>query len=213
MKATITKALARWIPLVGFKGSDAYWKGRYRLGGDSGSGSGGASAAYKAAVLNAFVVRYGVRSVIEFGCGDGRQLSLAEYPRYLGVDISRNAIDRCNALFSGDPNKSFLLLDSYAGQTADLAMSLDVLFHLVEDRVYDAYLERLFAAAERYVAIYSSNQAAGSPLPHVRHRAFAADVAERFPGFESLPVHALGLPDPPATTGVPMVFRIYRRTG
>ncbi|TAT59972.1 hypothetical protein EGM92_29840 [Enterobacter cloacae] len=30
--------------------------------------------------------------MMEFGCGDGNQLSLADYPRYTGFDISDHAI-------------------------------------------------------------------------------------------------------------------------
>src|SRR5690606_21928172 len=97
--------VARWLPLFGFSSSGDYWRRRYSLGGDSGAGSGGSAAEYKASVLNAFVRRNRIRTLIEFGCGDGRQLSLAEYPEYLGIDISADAVLRCRAIFEGDPGK------------------------------------------------------------------------------------------------------------
>ena len=78
-----------------FKGSEVYWESRYRSGGNSGPGSFGELAGFKADVLNAFICSEGIKSVIEFGCGDGHQLSLARYPRYLGIDVSRFAIARC----------------------------------------------------------------------------------------------------------------------
>src|SRR5437660_1578196 len=75
-----------------FLGSKDYWEGRYVEGGDSGHGSYGFLAAEKARFLNAFIEKHHVASVIEFGCGDGNQLSLARYPRYLGLDVSEAAV-------------------------------------------------------------------------------------------------------------------------
>lgn len=178
------KLLSKWLPLLGFSGSANYWQERYRLGGDSGAGSGGAPAAYKSGVLNRFVRENDVKSLIEFGCGDGRQLGSAKYPNYLGFDISADAIARCRASFSGDESKRFEHVDNYSGETAEVALSLDVLFHLVEDEVYHSYLDRLFAAASRYVVIYStSTENGGGTLRHVRHRPIEQDVKIRYPGF------------------------------
>ena len=61
-----------------FEGSARYWDDRYARGGSSGDGSAGKFAAFKAEVLNGFVERHGVQSVIEFGSGDGGQLSLGQ---------------------------------------------------------------------------------------------------------------------------------------
>src|SRR5258708_24901292 len=68
-----------------FQGSSAYWEDRYRTGGNSGAGSYNSLALFKAEILNAFVRANGVQKVIEFGCGDGNQLSLFEYPCYIGL--------------------------------------------------------------------------------------------------------------------------------
>ena len=182
--------LARWLPLLWFRGSESYWKARYRLGGDSGSGSSGPEAAYKAQVVNEFVRRHGVRSVIEFGCGDGQQLALATYDTYLGIDVSTDAVETCRRTFRDDPGKGFST--EYRGERADLALSLDVLYHLVEDTIYDAYLERLFGAAERFVVIYSTD-GEGRTARHVRHRPVARDVHERFPAF-ALMEGSVGIP-------------------
>ena len=92
--------------------------------------------------------------MIEFGCGDGHQLSLAEYPGYIGLDVSRSAIGLCQRRFTGDRTKSFFLYDGACFTdrsslfTADLAISLDVIFHLIEDAVFDTYMTHLFAAGE-----------------------------------------------------------------
>ena len=68
-----------------FPGSAEYWENRYSAGGHSGVGSYGSFAEFKADVLNQFVSTNRVQTVVEFGCGDGNQLSLAKYPKYIGL--------------------------------------------------------------------------------------------------------------------------------
>lgn len=165
---------------AGFAGSQSYWVERYRRGGDSGSGSAGELAEFKAEVLNAFVAEHEVTDVIEFGSGDGRQVALARYPRYLGIDVSADAVAHCREQFAGDPTKSFLVLEDYDGQTAELALSLDVIYHLVEDEVYEDYVRRLFEAATRFVIVYSSDRDEQN-APHVRQRAFTPWVEANAP--------------------------------
>jgi len=86
-----------------------YWERRYAQGGTSGSGSYARLAEFKAEVLNAFVQERHIQSVIEFGCGDGNQLSLARYPSYVGLDVSKTAIFLCGRRFAMDSDKSFFL--------------------------------------------------------------------------------------------------------
>lgn len=163
-----------------FCGSERYWKGRYQTGGTSGDGSHGRLAEFKAEVLNAFVETHEVSSVMEFGCGDGNQLRLATYPSYLGFDISQKAIELCCNLFADDSTKSFKLANDYDGEKAELTLSLDVIYHLIEDEVFDRYMERLFDSSTKFVAIYSSNSDRQQPdqPPHVRHRCFTDWIAK-----------------------------------
>jgi SAM-dependent methyltransferase len=159
-----------------FNTSADYWQSRYGRGGTSGSGSYGRLAEFKAGVLNDLVATHAIRSVIELGSGDGSQLALAQYPAYLGVDISPVALEACKASFVGDSNKTFISLDTFRRDRpmADLSLSLDVIYHLVEDDVFAAHMLDLFGAARRFVAIYSSNSdQIFSPTPHVRHRRFS----------------------------------------
>jgi hypothetical protein len=176
------------VPAPPFTSSADYWKHRYQVGGDSGAGSYARLAAFKAEILNGFVAEHDVTSVIEFGCGDGNQLKLAEYPTYLGVDISVNAVERCSDLFRGDLSKQFLTTDEYRAERAEMALSLDVIYHLVEDEVFESYMNRLFDAAERFVVIYSSNHDAppGPRDPHVRHRRFTEWVEAHQPAWRLL---------------------------
>jgi SAM-dependent methyltransferase len=156
-----------------FPGSRAYWEERYASGGNSGVGSYSKFAEFKAEVLNDFVATRSIDTVIEFGCGDGNQLLLAEYARYLGFDVSATAVDVCRRKFSADSSKSFRLLDLYAGETADLTLSLDVIYHLIEDEEFDKHMRMLFAAATRFVIIYSSNTDRNEQKSeHLKHREF-----------------------------------------
>ncbi len=166
-----------------FPGSRRYWDHRYLLGGNSGVGSSGKFAAYKAEILNRFVAEHGIKTVIEWGSGDGAQLRLAAYPRYFGLDVSPAAVDRCRGLFASDASKRFALTEAYAGETAELALSLDVIYHLVEDETFETYMERLFSSATRYVIVYSSNteETPDPNAPHVRHRYFTAWVEAHRP--------------------------------
>ncbi len=174
---------------VAYSDSARFWEDNYALGRSSGEGSYGALAEGKSRYLNELVRARAVGSVIEFGCGDGNQLSLADYPRYIGLDVSRSAIMMCQRRFAGDPAKSFFLYDGgcftdQAGVfTAELALSLDVLYHLTEDAVFEAYLRHLFAAGQRLVVIYSTNQEVAGTAPHVRHRRFTPWIEASFPGW------------------------------
>lgn len=164
-----------------FKGSGSYWEQRYSSGGNSGPGSYNALAAYKAEVLNRFVIDNDITSVIEFGCGDGNQLSLATYPEYIGFDVSQTAVAICQKKFALDPTKSFFLIGDYKNHEADLALSLDVIYHLVEDDVYEQHIRSLFTAARKFVIIYST--AYDEPYSsgdHVFHRDFRKTICSKY---------------------------------
>ncbi len=160
--------------------SSRYWEKRYAQGENSGDGSYGQLAQFKADIINPFVREHQIQSVIEYGCGDGNQLQLLTFPTYLGFDVSATVIALCQKQYALDPSKSFKIINDYQGETADLTLSLDVLYHLVEEPIYAAYLDRLFASAQAYVIIYSSNFDDNSPTraPHVKHRCFTNWVTQ-----------------------------------
>lgn len=170
-----------------FETSGDYWQQRYVRGETSGCGSYGRLARFKAAVLNQVVAERSVASVLELGCGDGAQLAIATYPSYLGVDVSPAAVAVCREKFSADATKRFITLDEFrsARPRAELALSLDVIYHLVEDPIFDGHMRDLFGAADRLVAIYSSNSdAILDPAPHVRHREFSRWVSVHAPQWQ-----------------------------
>ena len=168
-----------------FKGSENYWIKRYNAGGNSGNGSYNQLAEFKAEVLNEFVKKHEIKNVIEFGCGDGNQLKLASYPEYIGYDVSPVAVSVCKEMFELDSSKAFKLMSEYAEEIATLSLSLDVLYHLVEDDVFNEYMNRLFDLSEKFVIIYSSNtNEKEQHAAHVRHRAFSEWVDQNKPDFK-----------------------------
>ena len=64
--------------------------------------------------INDFVREHGVAMVIDLGCGDGARLALARYPRYVGLDVSAEAVRLCGERFPGDAPKSFFCYDPAA---------------------------------------------------------------------------------------------------
>ncbi|MDE2090961.1 MAG: class I SAM-dependent methyltransferase [Gammaproteobacteria bacterium] len=178
-----------FVNTLSFKSSKDYWEKRYAHGGNSGGGSYGKLAQFKAEIINGFIKRYSIHSAVEFGCGDGNQIGLLDNNLdYLGLDVSATAIAVCQQKFINDNRKRFLVydaqqdLDPALGIRAEMSLSLDVIFHLVEDAVFKQYLRNLFNSAEHYVLIYSTNQDSKqiSTLPHVRHRRFRDHVATAF---------------------------------
>lgn len=168
-----------------------YWERRYRDGRTSGAGSEGDEGAYKAEYVSKFVAEHDVISVLDWGCGDGqvfRKMKLPEigehnYVTYTGIDVSETILKRMRREF---PFREFYTPEYAAGRgfTADLALSMDVLFHLPDDADYFEYLDRLFGSSTRFVMIYSTNYAGGRTARHVFRREFTPDIAERFPDWE-----------------------------
>jgi SAM-dependent methyltransferase len=184
----IRDTLATFRQRLLFRDSTRYWERRYRAGGTSGAGSYGAQARYKADFLNALVLEEDAASVVELGCGDGNQLSLARYPRYLGLDVSETAVRACIERFADDPTKSFalyhpgLFADPAGFVRADIGLSLDVIYHLIEDDAFDRYMRDLFRSATRLVVIYATDADGRRRAAHVRHRTFSDWVGGNAPG-------------------------------
>lgn len=176
----------RLINKSSFENSAQYWNDRYRGGGNSGAGSYGRLALFKAEMMNKLIRDQGYTISIEFGCGDGAQLSLLDIEHYHGIDVSENAVAHCREKFKDDNTRSFLTLAEYAAAPfkADMSVSLDVIYHLVEDGVFDSYMRTLFEAASQCVVIYASNKDEKTADPHVQHRRFTDWVERNMPDWE-----------------------------
>jgi hypothetical protein len=186
MRRLLPPLLRRWLRARSLRFAQSlsefdatrYWEGRYSAGGTSGEGSYGRLADFKARVINDFMAEHGAQSVIEFGCGDGNQLSLLNAPRYTGFDISRTAVQRCIDRFRSDRTKNFFLFDgaSYCDAmgvfTADVVLSLDVIYHLVADAEFESYMSHLCSACRKHLILYTTDYDSAES-GHQRHRAIS----------------------------------------
>lgn len=166
-------------------GSGSYWERRYAAGGNSGTGSYNRLARFKADTINEFLSDHSdICTCIEWGCGDGNQLSLVNYSTYVGVDVSPTIIEKNKVRFSEDKTKTFYesneFLENHKGERYDLALSLDVIFHLVEDEVFEKYMTDLFASSRKYVCVYSTNFDAPA-VAHCRDRFFTNWIEKNKP--------------------------------
>ncbi|MCR4847947.1 MAG: class I SAM-dependent methyltransferase [Bacteroidales bacterium] len=195
-----------------------YWENRYLTGGNSGIGSYGRLAQFKAEIINQFVKDNNIKTVIEWGCGDGNQLGLADYPQYTGYDVSNEAINICREKFKDDTTKRFIHcggLEYFPKETAELTLSLDVLYHLIEDDIYASYMKRLFATSSKYVCIYSCNDNVFIPANHVKQRIFTQwvddNVAAEWHLVKHIPNRFPYDPNDPETSWSDFYF--YEKTG
>lgn len=168
-----------------FRNSTSYWIDRYDGGGNSGDGSYNKLAEFKAEIINQFLQKHDIDTVMEFGCGDGNQLRLMKYLSYVGYDVSPKAIAICKEKFKNDRTKTFRILGDHNNDTAELTLSLDVIYHLVEDHVFSDYMHRLFNSSTDFVVIYSSNTDLNPEAqpPHVKHRQFTKWVEQHISGW------------------------------
>lgn len=167
-----------------------YWDRRYREGRTSGAGSEGAEGQFKADYISDFIHYWQVESVVDWGCGDGQVLELIrlEGAQYMGIDVSPIIVERMRKKFAEHGSRyRFHTTEAYSTltrTTAELALSMDVLFHLPDDADYFRYLDNLFGSAERFVVIYATNTPDGRTARHVFRREFTPDITERFPEWE-----------------------------
>ena len=178
--------------------SRAYWQARYADGGNSGGGSYGASAAFKANSLNRFIAEHRIDRMLELGSGDGNQAALLEVNAYLGLDISPDAVDIARLRNADLPGRDFRVydpqLDVVVDASAPLVVSMDVILHLIEPEVYDAYMRTLVACSTRYVGIYSTatEQQPRLMLSHNRYRDHRPWLAEHHPTAREIRVDMVG---------------------
>lgn len=168
--------------------SEVYWRNRYKAGRNSGSGSYGRLAVYKAHVVNLIVHQNDISNVIELGCGDGNQAELFEIDQYHGIDVSPHVIEHCKEKFKNRSDWIFSLSGSFSKWERpsilyDMSISLDVIYHLVEDDKFEEYMNELISFSKRWVLIYSSDEDRKSDVGHVRHRKYSRWLEENAPEF------------------------------
>lgn len=201
---TNLKGALRSLPLIGptFRGvyhrlfaknrivfhrSGQYWEDQYRFGGISESGSYGRPAQLKADILNEFVLENSIDTIVKFGCDDGAQLTQAKYPSYVGFDFAPASINLCRERFIENSAFSFHMVGSEAFEylkPVDLALSLGIIYHLIEDDVFESYMKKLFGSASRLVIIYAYDFDKEYTGKHEKGRKFTNLILDSAPNWK-----------------------------
>jgi len=172
-----------------------YWDKRYSSGGNSGNGSYGDLLQFKAKIINDRIKKWNIKTIQDFGCGDGSlfdQLYLNAI-EYTGYDVSDFLIS--NLKNTENDLIHFKNYNEYNAKKSDLVLSIDVIFHLVEDNVYRKYIEDIQAATGKYLIVYSSNRSdLGEFGNHIKHREYTKDIQMDFEEFipNAYPYSVLG---------------------
>jgi 2-polyprenyl-3-methyl-5-hydroxy-6-metoxy-1,4-benzoquinol methylase len=165
----------------------SYWENRYRDGGTSGSGSYGETAIYKSGIVNKIVENNNILSVIDFGCGDGNQLTYCHYKKYLGLDVSQTAIEICCKKFSNDFSKSFMVYNPRCFKnngylSADLVICMDVLYHITDENDYNKTIDDIFSCCPKIVILFTALYDFSSQKHIITRDIFSAIL--RYPQYE-----------------------------
>jgi len=189
--------------------SSIYWENRYAKGGNSGSGSRGNLAVFKAKIINDFISEKNIKSIVDLGCGDGHMLMMYDSsPKYIGQDISITIIDNMKKIFYDE-----FYVYPYPIK-AELGLSIDVLFHITNYDEFIEYIKNLFNWSEKYVIIYAFDEDRSEFQSHYKPRKFTTVIEELCPDWElkniiknEYPVSEFGL-----AIGSYSDFYIYEKT-
>lgn len=76
-------------------------------------------------------------------------------------------------------------MNEITNQKAEVVMSLNVIYHLIEDNVYHNYMRHLFNLSSQYVIIYAfDSDKPNSYGPHVKPRKFTKWIHSEIPEFK-----------------------------
>lgn len=142
------------------------WYQREEIG--SGDGSRGILLEYKANSLNAIYEKYHVGNVFDFGCGDGYLVSKLNCKTYYGVDISETSVKLCNERVN-KPNFYFekghfyeqtidVVAYNYTSKfkvSPDIVTCIDVLYHIIDEAVFNKTVENIFSIGAKVVVLYT----------------------------------------------------------
>lgn len=159
--------------------SAEYWENRYSSGGGSGHGSYNMSAQFKGSTVTSLIEEFNIKTVVEFGHGDGNQLKFYKgFNSYVGYDISHSAGKLCKSLYK---DRSDITIVDHISELpqSDLALSIDVIYHLVEQEVYEKYMENLFYNKSKHILIYTIDEDREESR-HVKARKTSGYIKDNF---------------------------------
>lgn len=163
-----------------------HWDQRYSTGGNSGNGSYGNSAIGKGKYISDVIKKFKIKTINDLGHGDGNQLKYFEGDfKYYGYDVSSYINSKLANEYKDNPKYTFL--DSVGKMNkGDLALSLDVIYHIIQEDEYYKYLDTLFSLGD-YVLIYAVDMD-HKFTPYFQARKFTPYIDSTFPQFKLLDV-------------------------
>ncbi len=158
-----------------------YWEERYEKGYETGNQSEGTLLDLQIELTNEVILSNNIENVIEFGCGNGKMLKHLALKNYVGLDISKNAINVCKEKYKDDANKKFFLVDEYGLKpNFELSLSLGGVIASIPDQMeYFKYMNNLFNSSTKFVCIFSSD-IDSDRFGHIQARNFTRFVSENF---------------------------------
>lgn len=130
-----------------------YWDNRYASGGNSGLGSIGKHKEWKWNTLNNNIEN--ITNIIDVGCGDLSFMDNHTIENYTGIDISNTIIE---ANKTKHPEWKFICSSAdkrISGLKGDVVFCHDVLFHIVDDEVYNNIILNLIEYSNKYISIFT----------------------------------------------------------
>lgn len=127
--------------------ADIYANNRWGQGSGSGSAP-SQNLAYRLFIEN-FLIANGIKSVLDFGCGDWQFSKLIDWDRveYLGVDLVSSVVEANNIKYSRENIKFLRFEDFESLPSCDLVICKDVLQHVSVDLCIN-YIEKLKTKAK-----------------------------------------------------------------
>jgi len=150
-----------------------YWEERYANGQNSGSGSYGDNAVFKSSIINRVIDEYGCSNMVEFGCGDGNQMTLFKNIPYMGYDISPTIIAKNIVKYKHLTHAKFEVMDMNGiyDKCFDLSICVDVLFHLTIEEDWYRLIDHVCKAAKKWVVIITNTEEIREEyFPHVNFK-------------------------------------------
>lgn len=141
-----------------------YWDSWYSSSTNSGPGSQGKLQEFKINYLNKLFKQFEIKTVLDFGCGDG-SLALGLHCRsYFGIDIAAKAIELCKKRVNR-PGFSFecmhffdytpSIIENKFPSGLDCCICIDTLYHIFTKEILNKTLESLFSTGAKIVVLYT----------------------------------------------------------
>jgi len=130
----------------------SYWDDHYQSGGVSGEGSIGDYREWKWKIITEYCPV--INHVIDVGCGDNSFWQGRECFDYLGIDSSNTIIIKnCESR----PEWKFINATAELTQkiSAPVVFCMDMLFHIMDDQVYEKIIRNIAEYTEDYLFVYT----------------------------------------------------------